>query len=81
MANRIFPTLVDALIVIVPIVDFNEEMFELLLFAVTDLRSSLKDLGSNLMVRLGRTESVIQELVKEVVTLLWLKFGWLVRTI
>ncbi|XP_076957579.1 uncharacterized protein LOC143633116 [Bidens hawaiensis] len=46
--------------------DFNEEMFELLLFAVTDLRNSLKDLGSNLMVRFGRTESVIQELAKEV---------------
>ncbi|XP_076944322.1 uncharacterized protein LOC143614906 [Bidens hawaiensis] len=46
--------------------DFNEEMFELLLFAVSDLRSSLKDLGSNLMVRLGRTELVIQELLKEV---------------
>ncbi|KAJ0749991.1 putative (6-4)DNA photolyase [Helianthus annuus] len=46
--------------------DFNEEFFELLLFAVKDLRDSLKDLGSNLMIRFGRTESVIQDLVKEV---------------
>ncbi|KAL8224024.1 hypothetical protein R6Q57_019499 [Mikania cordata] len=45
---------------------FNEEFLELLLFAVKDLRNSLKDLGSNLMIRLGRTESVIQDLVKEV---------------
>ncbi|KAJ0918656.1 putative alpha/beta hydrolase-1, DNA photolyase, rossmann-like alpha/beta/alpha sandwich [Helianthus annuus] len=46
--------------------DFNEEFFELLLFAVKDLRDSLKDLGSNLMIRFGKTESVIQDLVKEV---------------
>ncbi|KAI3778109.1 hypothetical protein L2E82_07139 [Cichorium intybus] len=45
---------------------FNEEMLELLLFAVKDLRKSLKDLGSDLMIRSGRTESVIQDLVKEV---------------
>lgn len=44
---------------------FNEEMLELLLFAVKDLRKSLKDLGSDLMIRSGRTESVIQDLVKE----------------
>ncbi|KAI7756989.1 hypothetical protein M8C21_004424 [Ambrosia artemisiifolia] len=46
--------------------DFNEEMFELILYALKDLRDSLKDLGSNLMIRFGRTESVIQDLVKEV---------------
>ncbi|KAJ9536347.1 hypothetical protein OSB04_un000483 [Centaurea solstitialis] len=45
---------------------FTEEMLELLLFAVKDLRNSLKDLGSDLMIRFGRTESVIQDLVKEV---------------
>ncbi|XP_024964843.1 uncharacterized protein LOC112505125 isoform X2 [Cynara cardunculus var. scolymus] len=45
---------------------FTEEMLELLLFAVKDLRKSLKDLGSDLMIRLGRTESVIQDLAKEV---------------
>ncbi|KAI3735168.1 hypothetical protein L6452_14657 [Arctium lappa] len=45
---------------------FTEEMLVLLLFAVKDLRNSLKDLGSDLMIRFGRTESVIQDLVKEV---------------
>ncbi|KAK1414549.1 hypothetical protein QVD17_30295 [Tagetes erecta] len=45
---------------------FDEEGLELLLFALKDLRSSLQDLGSNLMIRLGRSEYVIQELVKEV---------------
>lgn len=44
---------------------FNEEMLELLLFAVQDLRNSLKEMGSDLMIRSGRTESVIQDLVKE----------------
>lgn len=44
---------------------FTEEKLELLLFAVKDLRNSLKDLGSDLMIRFGRTESVIQDLVKE----------------
>ncbi|XP_071732695.1 uncharacterized protein [Rutidosis leptorrhynchoides] len=46
--------------------NFTEEMLELLLFAVKDLRQSLKDLGSDLMIRLGKSESVIQDLVKEV---------------
>ncbi|KAI3712569.1 hypothetical protein L1987_71128 [Smallanthus sonchifolius] len=46
--------------------NFNEETLELLLLAVKDLRSSLKDLGSNLMIRFGKAESVIQELVNEV---------------
>ncbi|PWA40233.1 DNA photolyase, N-terminal [Artemisia annua] len=46
--------------------NFTEEMLELLLFALKDLRNSLKDLGSDLMIRFGRTESVIQDLVKEV---------------
>ncbi|CAI9295742.1 unnamed protein product [Lactuca saligna] len=45
---------------------FTEEKLELLLFAVKDLRKSLKDQGSDLMIRFGRTESVIQDLVKEV---------------
>lgn len=58
---------VDTLVLIEPAADFTEEMLELLLFAVKDLRSSLKDMGSNLMIRSGRTESVIQDLVKEVV--------------
>ncbi|PWA48557.1 DNA photolyase [Artemisia annua] len=41
-------------------------MLELLLFALKDLRNSLKDLGSGLMIRFGRTETVIQDLLKEV---------------
>ncbi|XP_052197181.1 uncharacterized protein LOC127804359 [Diospyros lotus] len=45
---------------------FSDEMLELLLFAVVDLRKSLKDLGSDLMIRFGMAESIIQDLVKEV---------------
>nr|XP_043612736.1 uncharacterized protein LOC122584748 [Erigeron canadensis] len=46
--------------------NFTEEMLELLLFAVKDLRSSLKGMGSDLMIRSGTAESVIQHLVKQV---------------
>ena len=42
-------------------------MFELLVFAVKDLKKSLRDQGSDLMIRIGSAENVIQELVKEVV--------------
>lgn len=49
---------------------FSDEMLELLLFAVRDLRKSLKDQGSNLMIRFGSAEIVIPELAKEVVTYL-----------
>ncbi|KAL3524178.1 hypothetical protein ACH5RR_017012 [Cinchona calisaya] len=45
---------------------FSDEMLELLLFALEDLRKSLKDQGSNLMIRFGNAENVIEELVKEV---------------
>lgn len=45
---------------------FSEEMLELLLFAVEDLRNSLKKQGSDLMIRSGDAENVIQELVEEV---------------
>lgn len=41
-------------------------MQEMVLFAVEDLRKSLKELGSDLMIRFGSAENVIQELVKEV---------------
>ncbi|KAL4576494.1 hypothetical protein LXL04_012589 [Taraxacum kok-saghyz] len=44
-------------------------MLELLLFAVKDLRKSLKDVGSDMMIMSRRTESVIHDLVKEVITL------------
>ncbi|KAJ8560389.1 hypothetical protein K7X08_004447 [Anisodus acutangulus] len=45
---------------------FSDEMLELLVFALEDLRSSLKEQGSNLMIRFGTAESVIEGLVKEV---------------
>ncbi|XP_057952772.1 uncharacterized protein LOC131146933 [Malania oleifera] len=45
---------------------FPDEMLELVLFAVKYLRDSLKEKGSNLMVRFGSAEYVIQEVVKEV---------------
>ncbi|XP_068315909.1 uncharacterized protein [Pyrus communis] len=45
---------------------FPEKMQETVLIALQDLRSSLKDKGANLMIRLGNAENVIQELVKEV---------------
>lgn len=41
-------------------------MQETVLIALQDLRSSLKDKGANLMIRLGNAEYVIQQLVKEV---------------
>ncbi|KAJ7949612.1 Pheophytinase, chloroplastic [Quillaja saponaria] len=44
----------------------SDEMLEMILFAVEDLRKSLKDCGSDLMIRFGNAENVIQELVKEV---------------
>ncbi|GMY07764.1 cryptochrome dash, chloroplastic/mitochondrial [Fagus crenata] len=45
---------------------YSDEMQEMVLFAVEDLRKSLKELGSDLMIRFGSAENVIQELVKEV---------------
>ncbi|KAK4431612.1 2-hydroxy-6-oxo-6-(2'-aminophenyl)hexa-2,4-dienoic acid hydrolase [Sesamum alatum] len=45
---------------------FSDEMLELLLFALEDLRKLLNEQGSNLMIRFGRAENVIGELVKEV---------------
>lgn len=47
---------------------FSSEMVELVLLAVEDLRKSLKENGSNLMIRFGKVENVLHELVKEVVT-------------
>ena len=43
-------------------------MLELLLFALKDLKSSLREQGSNLMIRSGTAESIIEGLAKEVVT-------------
>ncbi|KAA3459777.1 (6-4)DNA photolyase [Gossypium australe] len=45
---------------------YSDDMLELLLFALEDLRNSLKEQGSNLMIRYGCAENVIKELVKEV---------------
>lgn len=47
---------------------FSDDMVELLLFALEDLKRSLKERGSNLMIRFGAAESVIEGLVKEVFT-------------
>ncbi|KAL8552576.1 hypothetical protein ACS0TY_001314 [Phlomoides rotata] len=45
---------------------FSDEMLELLLFALEDLRKLLKEKGSNLMIRFGTAENVISRLVQEV---------------
>ncbi|XP_010671998.2 uncharacterized protein LOC104888671 [Beta vulgaris subsp. vulgaris] len=45
---------------------FPSEMIELVLLAVEDLRRSLREHGSNLMIRFGNVETVLQELVKEI---------------
>lgn len=45
---------------------FSDEMLELLLFALEDLRKLLMEKGSNLMIRFGTAEDVISKLVKEV---------------
>ncbi|KAJ6410681.1 hypothetical protein OIU84_007437 [Salix udensis] len=45
---------------------YNDEKLELVLYALEDLRKSLKKQGSNLMIRFGNAENVIKELVLEV---------------
>lgn len=45
---------------------FSDEMIELLLLALEDLRKALQTQGSNLIIRFGDSEYVIKELVKEV---------------
>ncbi|XP_042505707.1 uncharacterized protein LOC122082310 isoform X2 [Macadamia integrifolia] len=45
---------------------FSDEMLELVLLALEDLREWLKSQGSNLMIRFGSAENVILELVQEV---------------
>lgn len=49
-------------------VGYSDEMLELVLFALEDLRKSLKDQGSNLMIRFGNAENVVRDLVQEVIT-------------
>lgn len=41
-------------------------MLESLLFALRDLKGSLSEQGSELMIRFGRVEKILPELVKEV---------------
>lgn len=48
-------------------VGYSDEMLELVLFALEDLRKSLKGQGSDVMIRFGKVENVIKELVDEVV--------------
>ncbi|KAJ4953978.1 hypothetical protein NE237_030810 [Protea cynaroides] len=45
---------------------FSDEMLELVILALEDLREWLKSKGSNLMIRFGSAENVILELVEEV---------------
>lgn len=45
---------------------FGDEMLEMAVFALRDLRNSLRDKGTNLMVRFGNAENVIQEIVEKV---------------
>lgn len=47
---------------------FSDEMLELVLFALQDLRKSLQNRGSDLMIKFGHAENVIQQLATEVVT-------------
>lgn len=48
---------------------FSDEMLELVLFGLQDLKKSLQERGSNLMIRFGNAESVIEQLATEVVSL------------
>lgn len=56
------------LILVIISAGYSDEMLELVLVAMEDLRDSLKGQGSNLMIRFGSAENTIQEIVKEVVT-------------
>ena len=47
-------------------VGYSDDMLELVLYALGDLRKLLKEQGSNLMIRFGSTENVIRELALEV---------------
>lgn len=58
----------SSMLILVISAGFSDEMLELVLVAMEDLRESLKDQGSNLMIRFGSAEKTIREIVKEVVT-------------
>ena len=70
MYNLILCKCVNSSMLILVIISagYSDEMLELVLVAMEDLRESLKDQGSNLMIRFGSAENVIREIVKEVVT-------------
>ena len=53
---------------------YSDEMLVLVLFALEDLRNSMKEQGSNLMIRFGSAENVIAELVKEVIFYLFFSY-------
>ncbi|RVW35259.1 hypothetical protein CK203_085833 [Vitis vinifera] len=56
----------SSMLILVISAGFSDEMLELVLVAMEDLRESLKDQGSNLMIRFGSAEKTIREIVKEV---------------
>ncbi|KAL6131884.1 hypothetical protein ACLB2K_070257 [Fragaria x ananassa] len=45
---------------------FEDETLEMVVAALEDLRNALRDKGTNLMVRFGKAENVIQEIVEKV---------------
>jgi len=47
-------------------VGYTTDTLELAIIALEDLRKTLKKQGSNLMLRYGNAENVIEDLVKEV---------------
>lgn len=61
-----FSTCICLLILAIMHVGYSDEMLELVVFALEDLRQFLKEKGSNLMFRFGNAESVLQELVTKV---------------
>lgn len=48
-------------------IGFSDEMLEMVILALEDLRACLRSRGSNLMVRFGRVENVLPKLAIEVV--------------
>ncbi|KAK6936337.1 DNA photolyase, N-terminal [Dillenia turbinata] len=45
---------------------YSDDMLELVLFAIEDLGKSLKEQGSNQMIRFGTAENVVERILKEV---------------
>lgn len=67
LAASAFPSLVPIYVFDHRILSrFSDETLELVLLAVEDLRKSLKDRGSDLVIRFGNAENVIQQLATEV---------------